>query len=104
MLGAAPLGCRRNDGRAELSAAIRSVYGSPDDARPIATAAGWKLERALDVLLRSETTAPLDGRLRDHMSGRIRLDFVEDRIQLVARRWLSETEIALAVVLAANTQ
>lgn len=92
-------GCSRSDGSAELAAAIRAHYGDLQAAGPIARASGWDLDRALGVLGRSAPDA-LDGAsVRRHLDRQMRQDFVDDRVQLVDRWSLSDTEVALAVVL-----
>lgn len=95
-----PVGCAGNDADAALVEAVRARYGDPDDAAPIARACGWDLARALRVLRREPGAITGDESLHATLGARIRRDFVDDRLQLLDRRWLSETEIAIAVVVA----
>jgi hypothetical protein len=92
-------GCSRSDGGAALAAAIRTHHGELEAAGPLARASGWDLDRALGVLARSAPAALDDESVRLHLERQMRQDFVDDHVQLVDRRWLSDTEVALAVVL-----
>lgn len=92
-------GYARGQERPELVGLIRSLYGAPEAADAIAQASGWDRARALAVLTRSVPPGVSGEAARDALKQGVRRDFVEDRLQLVGRRWLAETEIAIAVVL-----
>jgi len=102
-LAATPLSFADTQDRTALVAAIRSIYGGPEDAASLARASGWDHERALAVLTRAVPLTSKGETARIMLKERIRADFVEDRIHLVGRRWLSDTEVAIAVILFGRT-
>jgi hypothetical protein len=96
---AASLGCARREESTGLVAAIDSLYGNPKAAGQIAAASGLDRERALALLTSSVPLTSGRTATRQALEERVRDDYLDDRIQLVGRRWLSDTEVAIAVVL-----
>ncbi len=94
--------------RADLLAqALRTAYGDPRDAAAIAGRSRWTRARALQLLEQGGPEAgeplPLDPEaLRTRLDERIGRDFAADRTEHVNGWLLSQTEIAIAVLVAGS--
>ncbi len=104
------LSCERSStgGRADLlTQALHGAYGDPRDAAAIAGRSRWTRARALQILEQGEREAgeplPLDPEaLRTRLDERIGRDFAADRTEHVNGWLLSQTEIAIAVLVAGS--
>jgi hypothetical protein len=86
----------------DVAQQIRALYTGHADAAAIASRSGWTIEQAT-ALLASSTAAHAGGDdLRANLDAHIRDDFAADRMRLVDDWWLADTEIAIAVVVAAE--
>jgi hypothetical protein len=102
------LSCERSDSSDRerlLVQALRAAYGDPRDAAVIAGRSRWTRERALQLVEQGGPAAggllPLDPEaLRRRLDARIRRDFAADRTERVDGWLLSQTEVAIAVLVA----
>ncbi len=100
----APVGCGEKAAltpEQRFMANIRALYPDPKVAIPIAQSLGWSEPQALAILTRDAVDElPNDSELAAFLEQRIRKDFIDERVQLVNRWTVSETEAAIAVVVA----
>ena len=96
-------GCGRAKEEADadtLSEAIRTINGDPADTRRIAQSAGWNRQQALDRLRIDADAAQDPEDLGAKIEYCIRQDFLHGRTHTVDLWWLSDTEVAMAVLMA----
>ncbi len=104
------LSCERSNSRDRadlLAQALRTAYGDPRDAATIAGRSRWTRARALRLLeqggLEAGEPLPLDPEaLRGRLDERVRRDFATERTERVNGWLLSQTEIAIAVLVAGS--
>ena len=89
---------------ARLLRPLRGLYGDPTNAVPIAQSVGWSHSRALETLRPSLRQLRDSETLRTHIDERSREDFRAGRIHRVNLWSLSETEVAIAVLLAGSVR
>lgn len=100
----APTGCDEKSHVSDderFSDAIRALYPDPDVAAPIARASGLSEREALAILTRGAPDVLTSaGQTVSFLDQRVRKDFIDGRIVMIDRWTLSQTEAAIAVVVA----
>ena len=86
--------------KARFIDSVRALYSNSADARPIAEAAGWTEQKSFAVLTKGAPRLPTAAELPMFLDLRRRTDFVAGRVQLEDRWSLSDTEVAVAVIVA----